>query len=131
MAANKGKSRDAADDALALGLARGLTLSAAAEAAGISLRTASRRRSDAAFNARVRELRAEVVSRASGLLADGMAEASSVMRDLLKSENEPVKLRAADLLLTHAVRVREAAELEERLAELEERLAQVEQEGRT
>ena len=68
------RGRRNADEALALALATGQTLRAAAAATGISERTATRRWADPDFRRRVSEARAGMVQRALGRLADGMEE---------------------------------------------------------
>jgi hypothetical protein len=68
------------DDALAVALAAGHTLRDAAAAAAISERTATRRWADPGFRQRVDDLRADMVNRATGKMADGMAEAANVLR---------------------------------------------------
>jgi len=110
------------DEALALALAGGQTLRDAAAAVGISERTATRRWTDHAFRRRVTELRAEMTGRALGKLADGMAEAGDVLRALLKSDRDSVKLGACRALLELGVKLREVVELEERIAALETRI---------
>jgi hypothetical protein len=116
------RGRKNADEALALALAAGQTLRAAAEVAGISERTATRRRANPAFRQREAELRAGMVQRALGKLADGMAEAADRLRELLRADSESVCLGAARALLELGVKLRESVELEQRLAALEERL---------
>ena len=124
-----GNGRRKADEALALALAAGQTLRAAAPAAGVSERTAARRWADPAFRRRVAELRGEMVHRALGRMADGMAEAADVLRQLLAAKSESVRLGAARSLLELGVKLRESVELEERLLALEERAAQQEQDN--
>jgi hypothetical protein len=63
-----------------------------------------------------------MVDKALGRLADAMTEAADVLRNLLASEDERVRLPAARALLELGVKLRESVELEERLAALEERL---------
>jgi hypothetical protein len=121
MAENGRRKRE---DALAVALAGGATLRAAAEAAGLSERTASRRWADASFRHLVARLRAEAVERATGQLADGMAEAATVLRQLLSAESESVRLAACRATLELAVKLREAAEIERRLCDLEARYGQ-------
>jgi hypothetical protein len=112
--------RGKGDDALALALASGQTLRDAADAAGIGERTATRRRADPAFRRRVDELRADLVARALGRLADGMTEAADVLRALLAAGTPPaVRLGAARSLLELGCRLRESVELEARLTALE------------
>jgi hypothetical protein len=113
------RGRRNADEALALAVASGQTLRAAAEAAGIGERTATRRWADPDFRRRVAELRADMVSRSLGRMADGMAEAADVLRQLLAAESESVRLGAARSLMELGVKLRESVALEERLAALE------------
>jgi HEAT repeat protein len=120
------RGRRNADEALALALATGQTLRAAAEATGIGERTATRRWADPAFRHRVAELRGEMVQRALGCMADGMGEAADKLRQLLTAESESVRLGAARALLELGVKLRESVELEQRLLVLEQRAAEEE-----
>ena len=114
------RGRRNADEALALAVASGQTLRDAAAANGIGERTATRRRADAAFRRRVAELRGDMVGRALGKMADGMADAADVLRQLLAAGTPPaVRLGAARSLLERGTKLRESVELETRLAELE------------
>src|SRR5262245_12875208 len=110
------------DAALVLALAGGHTVRDAARLAGVGERTATRRVADGAFRRRVADLRAEMVARAAGQLADGMAEAAATLRSLLQAESEPVRLAAARAILEIGNRLREAVELEARLQAVEARL---------
>jgi hypothetical protein len=105
--------RSAADAALALAFAAGKTLAEAAQAAGISERTASRRRADPDFAARVGDLRTEMVRRAVGKLADGMAEAAEVLRGLLGARSESVRLAAARTILELGSSLRQMEDLDD------------------
>ena len=73
------------DDALLLALATGLTVRDAARSAGVGERTATRRLANLSFRRRVAEARAEMVGRALGRMADGMAEAADTLRGLLRA----------------------------------------------
>lgn len=108
------------DDALALAIASGQTLRAAAAAVGVSERTAKRRWADPVFKQRVTELRTEAVSRASGKMGDTMAEAADVLRKLLKSRKEGVRLGACRAILEFGVRLHDETERDARLQALEE-----------
>jgi hypothetical protein len=116
------RGRRNADETLAAELAAGKTVRDAAMAAGVAERTAFRRLEDAAFKARVTELRGQMVTRASGRLADGMTAAADVLRQLLTSKTEGIRLRAADRLIELGLKVTELAELQQRVEELERRL---------
>ena len=116
-----GRHRKGAVDAAATALAAGKTVKEAAVAAGIGRRTLTRWQSEPVFSARVQALRGEMVSRAAGRLSDAMAEASDVLRALLTSGEDRVKLRAASEVLTQGLRVAELVELQRRVEELERR----------
>jgi HEAT repeat protein len=107
------------DEGLLLALASGQTVRDAAQAVGIGERTATRRLADPEFRQRLAQLRAAMVSRAVGKLADGMVEAADVLRQLLQAESESVRLSAARTLLDVGNRLRESMELEERIRALE------------
>jgi hypothetical protein len=115
---------DARIDALALALASGQTVTEAAVSADLSRRTATRRVADPAFRRRVAELRAGMVARALGKMADGMTAAADTLRALLDAEGESVRLGAARSILELGNKLRESVELEQRLADLEQRLAE-------
>jgi hypothetical protein len=117
------RGRRNADEALALALATGQTLRDAADATGIGERTATRRMADPAFRQRVAELRADMVQRSLGRMADGMSDAADKLRELLAAESESVRLGAARTLLELGVKLRESVELEARLADLEAQAA--------
>ena len=109
------------DAALLLALAAGQTVRDAARSAGIGERTATRRVADLDFRRRVAELRAEMVGRALGRMADGMTDAADTLRALLTAEGESVRLGAARSILELGNKLRESVELEQRLQALEER----------
>ena len=116
------RGRRNADEALALAVASGQTLRDAAQTAGVGERTATRRMADADFRARVAQLRADMVQRSLGRLADGMGAAADKLRLLLAAASESVQLGASRSLIELGVKLRESTELEERLADLEHRI---------
>jgi hypothetical protein len=124
------RGRRNADEALALALATGQTLRAAAGAVGIGERTATRRWADPGFRRRVAQLRGELVGLALGKLADGMADAAAKLRQLLDAQSEAVRLGACRAMLELGVKLRESVELEERLRDLEERVDEQQGGGR-
>lgn len=118
--------RHGADEAIAVALATGQTAQGAADAAGVGVQTVWRRLRNPAFKARVAELRAQMVSAATGKLADGMGEAAEVLRNLIgdtcadgEPRSEKIILGAAVKLLELSVKLRDSVELEERLSALE------------
>lgn len=76
----------------------------------------------------IREIRNEFFDRALGKLSYGSSEASGALRDLLKSNDETVRLRAAGMILDKTLALRSASEVERRLSALE-RAAGIEREG--
>ena len=118
---HQGKTR--ADDALIAALACGATVDAAAKAANVSVRTVHRRLRDDAFRRRLAEARGDMVRRTAGALTAASQEA---VRTLLVLQREPtpatVRLGAARAVLELGIKIREMAELEERLQEVERRL---------
>ncbi len=118
------RGRKGADEALLLALACGATVEAAAQSVGLSRRTAQRRLGDAAFRQKLQGLRADMVQRTAGMLTAASMEAVKTLLALQK-ESIPaaVRLGAARSVLELGMKVRETAELEQRLRALEERLA--------
>ncbi|MBM3996308.1 MAG: hypothetical protein FJ303_19470 [Planctomycetes bacterium] len=106
-------------DTLALALAAGDSIADAAAKAGMSERTVYRRLADPAFRKRVQTLRAEMIGRALGRMADGMTLAADVLRELLSADAESVRLGAARSILDLGLKLRDATETEDRLAALE------------
>ena len=117
------KGKRQADHRLLLALACGASVEQAARQAGVSENTAYRRLADADFRRQLQTLRADMVQRTAGALTAAATEAVRALLDLLKpSTPHASRLGAARSVLEIGVKLREAAELEERLAALEERL---------
>ena len=108
------------DDGLVLAVARGLTVRHAAEESGFSERTAHRRLADPEFCRRVSAIRGELMERAGGRLSDAATQAVDVLRELLDSDADTIRLAAARTILQQTVALRTAAELEQRIARLEQ-----------
>jgi hypothetical protein len=106
---------------VALLIAAGRTIKAAAAEAGCGERTAHEWLDDAQYRLLVSRFRRRLIDRAVGSLARSTNKAVFRLRKLLDSENENVRLRAAVSLLDHAVRMREHGELEDRITALEAR----------
>lgn len=113
------------DAILIMELARGATQNAAAKAAGVSANTVTRRVKDSGFRKRVSELRRQALDIAAGVLAKSSAGAAEVLDALAQSVDEAghVRRSAARDILDHAMKLREAGELEERLQIIENILA--------
>jgi hypothetical protein len=117
------RGRKNADDALLLAVACGVTLENAAAKAGVSTRTATRRMADPTFQKRLRAMRLDMVQRTMGALTAAGQEAVRTLLELLKGSTPSVRLGAVRMVLEMGIKMREVADLEERLAALEEQLA--------
>ena len=106
---------------LALRVAAGATIRAAAADAGCSESTGYRLSATESFRRRVAELRYAITDRAVGLLAEGSARAVSALVELLDSDDDATKLAAAKAILGLLPRVAEHCELRARLDRLESR----------
>ena len=106
--------------ALAL-MERGATILAAGQAAGVSDATAYRWARDADIRAACVELEADALTIARRELAALADAAVGALGEVLDDPDTPpgVRLRAADLILTRHLQIREATTIEERLAALE------------
>ena len=118
------RGRRNADDVLMLALACGATLENAARQAGVSESTVRRRTKDPQFQRKLQTLRADMVQRASGALTAAGTESVRTLLELQKPGVAPAtRLGAAKATLELGMKVRETAELEQRLAALEEQMA--------
>jgi hypothetical protein len=115
------KPAAAAKDAVALGVARGLSVSAAARAAGVSERTARAWANAPDFKQTVRRAREHVIDQVVGCMNTLAVKATVNLGKLIDSADEDVSLKASVALLDRLLAVREAVELEDRLTALEAR----------
>ena len=117
---------NAADDGrfwqvLAVAVAAGSSVKAAAESCSCSERQGYRISATPEFKSRVSAIRAEMTSQAVGELSAAASEAVATIRELLASTNEPpVRLNAAKAILNALGPMSELGELRERLATLEQ-----------
>jgi len=107
------------EGALIAALAAGRSIQEAARLAGLSERTVYRRRQKPEFMAEVGEARAALVSEAVGLLARSAPTAVEVLMKLLSASSDAIRLSAVRCVLDHVVKLREHADLDERIARLE------------
>ena len=118
------RGRKHADQLLLMAaLACGATVEAAARSAGISQATAYRRQQDPEFCKKLEQMKAEMVQRTSGMLTASGMESVKTLLELQKSAPPAVRLGAARSVLEIGMKVRERADLEERLATLEAQAA--------
>lgn len=109
------------DESLALGLAQGLSRSDAATYAGVGLRTVFTRLKDPEFTALVVRFRDRLISEAFGKLAGAADPAVEAMKELIRSDDEGIRLQASKSLLMMLVKLGDWHDLARRVAELEER----------
>ena len=117
------QGRQAADDQLVITLACGSTVENAAQKTGLSESTAYRRLRDRKFRTRLNQFRADMVGRAAGMLTAAAMEAVKTLVELQdRSTPAMVRLNAARAILELGTKLRESAELTERISALEEQL---------
>ena len=114
------RGRKSANEVLLMALACGATAENAARSAGISARTVHRRLKDSDFHQRLLALRLDMVQRAVGMLTASAMEAVKTLITLQETSVSPaVRLGAARTVLEFGIKMRETAELAERIAALE------------
>jgi hypothetical protein len=117
------RGRRDVDDLLITTLACGATQEAAAQKVQVSLATVRRRMQDPRFRSRLTQARTEMVQRSAGTLTAAHSEAIRTLLELQKSSVPPAtRLGAARAIIELGTRLRESAELLQRVTELEERL---------
>lgn len=113
VAAEPDDRRAARDDLLVELLATGRSYEEAAAVAHCSGRTVARRMSDEAFRDRVTQRRGRLVAEITGQLTDIATQAVAAMRDALADEDPAVRLRAAQMALSHLSRFHHQTDLED------------------
>lgn len=114
-------SLDPRFEPLALAVAAGDTIKAAADKCGIPLSTAYHTTSGEPFKQRVIALRTEATQAALGQMTDGLVTAVATIKALMAETNEPkIRLDAAKAMLTNHAALANVAELRERLEKLEQ-----------
>lgn len=119
------KLRKKADTSLLVILACGATVEQAAKQVGLSERTVYRRLAEPEFQRELAETRADMLKRTSGTLTASGSEAVRTLVTLLSTKESNVRLGAARAILEIGIKVREAADLEQRLCELERQVADI------
>jgi hypothetical protein len=118
------RGRRNADDVLLMTLACGATVEAAAQKASVSRATVLRRLREPKFQQRLQEFRSDMVTRAAGTLTAASTEAIKTLLALQQPTiPHAVRLGAARSILEIGIKMREVADLEERLTALEQQTA--------
>ena len=117
------RGRRSADESLLMALACGATIESAARNAGVSQATVYRRLRDPQFCRRLQQIRSDMVQRTAGMLTAAAGEAVKTLLSLQDpAAPAAVRLGAARAILELGVKLRETAELAERIAALEAQL---------
>jgi hypothetical protein len=115
-------NRTRAEELLLGALASGSSIEQAAQAAGVSVRTAYRRLADPDFAGRLAQARDELLTAALGELVACATEAVATLRSLLSADDDRIRLAAAKATLEQLLRLRETLALSQRMATLERAL---------
>lgn len=107
-----------------LALACGATVEHAARQAGVSEMTVFRRLREPDFRAKIQAAKQEMIERTARMLSAAALESVKTLLDLqAKSQPASVRHSAARTILEFGVKLRESAELVERIAALEAQLS--------
>jgi hypothetical protein len=107
-------------EALALAIATGRTVKAAAHEIGCSERSAYRYSALPRFRQRVAELRSEITAASVGVLTEGASQAAATLVSLLSEAHEPsIRLQASKAILASLAPVSELGELRSRIDAIE------------
>jgi hypothetical protein len=118
------RGRKNVDEVLLMTLACGANHEAAAQKVGVSKRTVIRRMQEPEFRARLQEFCSDMVKRFARTLTAASGEAIKTLLALLQPTNSPAtRLGAARTILELGIKLREGADLEERLVALEQQMA--------
>ena len=117
--------RKGAEEALLQALVCGATVENAARKAGVGERTAYRRLQDPKFLQRLAELRLEMIQRTAGMLTGAGPVSVKTLVDLQQDVAVAAAVRrcAARDVLEMGLKLRDHAEVKDRLADVEARLA--------
>lgn len=107
---------------MATALAAGLSHEQAGDLEGVSSRTVARRLRDPAFAQRVMELRGARVAQVTGRLGELAGSAVDALGECLDGDDESLKLRATQQVLTLLLRFSHDVDLDARVASIEARL---------
>lgn len=100
------------------------TIQAAAESAGVTPKTIYRWMDDPDFRAALRAAEGQLLVLVTARLNDEAAAAVRTLSEMHKDENQPggVRVRAANYILNHLLKIRDQREIVERLEALERKI---------
>jgi hypothetical protein len=106
------------DCLLALALASGTSVDAAAAQFEVCSKTIYRRLADPEFRRQVADYRGQLFATAFGRIVQGMTRAIDALLALLDSPQEHIRLRAIRLLLSSCSRLRDSVDLADQIRDL-------------
>jgi hypothetical protein len=114
------RGRRNTDEMLLMALACGATVEAAAQKAGLGRTTVFRRLQDPEFQTRLQQIRSDMLKRATATLTAASTEAIKTLLALQQATiPHAVRLGAARSILEIGIKMREVADMEERIVALE------------
>jgi AcrR family transcriptional regulator len=122
------RNKEQVNTTLLLALACGASNEAAARQANVSTQTVWRRLQEKDFQARLKEMRSEMVTRTSSMLTAASLDSVKTLLELQKSGPPTVKLGAARAVIELACKLREIVDLQGQIADLEAEIANITQE---
>lgn len=117
------RTREAANEMVALALARGATIEEAAELSGVNRMTIFRRLKTPEFREQVAALKRRILEEALATLQSGATKASKKLHDLADSPDEKIALGAAKEIISLTLKARQIDGLEREVEELRTRVA--------
>jgi len=108
------------DEGIIAALLTSRSVKEAAAQVGISDRTMSRRLADPDFQQKLREAGVSLLRGALGSLPGLVTDAVDVLDEGMRSPDQKLRLRAADLVLRHTFRFLNAVDYDQRILRLEE-----------
>lgn len=112
------------DAVLIAALAAGVSVTKAAEKAGVSRRTVARRLLDESFRQSIQQVQREALSRATARLTANACRAARKLGQLIDAENDGTAIRASVENLKALVLLQTHNDHEERLTEIERRFTE-------
>jgi DNA-binding MurR/RpiR family transcriptional regulator len=114
--------RRKADKVLLAALGCGATIEVAAHKAGVSVATVYRRLQDSEFKKGLQKFQSDMVQRSASTLTAATTEAIKTLLSLQQTSNPPaVRLGSARSIIELGTKLRETADLEQRIAALEQK----------
>jgi hypothetical protein len=118
------RKRKEADHVLLVALACGSTIENAAVKAGVGHSTVSRRLGDPVFAKKLQDMKSGMVRRTAAMLTAAASESVKTLLELQSQISPPaVRLGAARAIVELGAKLRETAELQDRISALEQQLA--------